>query len=161
MSDGKLNNGVNPYRQGRPSKLEDPEYVRLVASMFADGWLRSRMAAELGVSEWTITQWRKDARVRAQWRRLTEDRILRITSRIDKVIDHRLAGSEDVDTDTLLKIRKEYLGGAFRNEAEGSAIDSETINKTMDSLEDAGVADGLRKLLATLENQRAEVSEEE
>lgn len=144
---GELNNGNNPYRKGRPHGLDDPERVRLAAALFANGATREEMAEELGVSVWTITQWRKDPRVRTQVKRLTEDRILRITSRIDKVIEHRLMDADEIDNDTLIRIRKEFLGGAFRNEAEGGNVDDGTINKTMEALEDTNLAEGLRNLL--------------
>lgn len=156
MSDGKLNGGVNPYRGGRKSGLEDPERVRLAAAMYAEGWTRKAMAEELGVSEWTVTQWRKDPRVRAQVKKLTEDRILRITGRIDHIIAGRLQEAEDMDTELLLKIRKEFLGGAFRAQAEGAEADDTTINKTMAALEDTNLAQGLKDLLSSLETAKVE-----
>jgi hypothetical protein len=48
----------------------------------------------------------------------------------------------------LLKIRKEYLGGVLRLQAEGGKPDAETINEAMNQLEDdPEFATELRELL--------------
>lgn len=151
----------NPYRGGRPHGLNDPERVKLAAAMFAEGWTRKQMAEELGISEWTVTQWRKDTRIKVQVKKLTEDRILRITGRIDHIISGRLQEAENMDTELLLKIRKEFLGGAFRAQAEGAEIDDKTINGTMEALEDPDLAEGLRNLLGSLTKQAAEADTSE
>lgn len=133
---------------GRPNGLSDPERVKLAAALFMEGRTRAQMAAELGVSEWTITQWRKDPRIRAAVSKLVEDRVMRIVSKTDHIIEGRLQNAEDMDTDTLLKLRKEYLGGAFRVLHEGGKADDATVNEAMTSVEgDPQLVEGLRKLL--------------
>lgn len=143
-----LVNGNKPYRGGRPHGLDDPEKVKLAAAMFMEGATRADMAGEFGVSEWTITQWRKDPRVRAQVTKLVEDRVMRIVGRTDHIIEGRLQYAEDMDTELLLKIRKEFLGGAFRALHEGGKVDEATIYEAMGEVEaDPELLTGLRDLL--------------
>lgn len=120
---------------GRPSKLSDPEFVKLVAESFANGLSRSEMAELFNMSKGTITTWRRDPRVRAQTLKLIEDRVVRITSKVDAVIASRLEYADDIETETLIKIRKEYLGGALRTASEGKGADAETINEAMNEIE--------------------------
>lgn len=134
---------------GRPSGLADPERVKLAAAMFVEGATRADMAAELGVSPWTITQWRKDARVRAQVTKLVEDRVMRIVGKTDHIIEGRLQDAQDMDTELLLRIRKEFLGGAFRALHEGGKADEHTVYEAMGEVEaDPDLLEGLRTLLA-------------
>jgi hypothetical protein len=143
-----LDKPVASYRGGRPSGLNDPERVKLAAAMFVEGATRAEMAAELGVSEWTITQWRKDPRVRAQVAKLVEDRVMRIVGKTDHIIEGRLQNAEDMDTELLLRIRKEFLGGAFRALHEGGKVDEETIYEAMGEVEaDPELLTGLKELL--------------
>jgi predicted transcriptional regulator len=147
--------GFDPRRgtQGRPHGLNDPERVKLAAAMFVEGSTRADMAAELGVSEWTITQWRKDPRVRAQVTRLVEDRVQRIVGKTDHIIEGRLQNAEEMETELLLRIRKEFLGGAFRALHEGGQVDADTVHEAMDEVEaDPELLAGLRELL----NRRTE-----
>ena len=146
--DGTLNNGVKPYRGGRPHGMDDPERVKLAAAMFMEGATRADMAEEFGVSEWTITQWRKHPSVRAQVTKLVEDRVMRIVGRTDHIIEGRLQYAEDMDTELILKIRKEFLGGAFRALHEGGQVDESTIYEAMGEVEaDPDLMQGLRDLL--------------
>ena len=149
MTGGPFKKGNDPRRaEGRPSGLNDPEKVKLAASMYMEGKTRAEMAAELAVSEWTITQWRKDPRVRAQVTKLVEDRVQRIVGRTDHIIEARLQHAEDMDTELLLKIRKEFLGGAFRALHEGGKADEATIYEAMDEVEsDPELLAGLKELL--------------
>jgi transposase len=115
MSTGRFTAGdPRIAREGRPHGLSDPERVKLAAAMYVEGMTRAEMSEQLGVSEWTITQWRKDPRVRAQVTKLVEDRVQRIVGKTDHIIEGRLQNAAEMDTELLLRIRKEYLGGAFR-----------------------------------------------
>jgi hypothetical protein len=156
--DGRFKTGHDSRRRegGRPSGLNDPERVKLAAAMFMEGATRATMAEELGVSEWTITQWRKDPRVRAQVTKLVEDRVMRIVGRTDHIIDGRLQNAEDMDTELILKIRKEFLGGAFRALHEGGKVDEATIYEAQDAVQaDPELLAGLRELL----QRKAEAAE--
>jgi predicted transcriptional regulator len=145
-----------PYRGGRPSGLNDPERVKLAAAMFVEGSTRADMAAELGVSEWTITQWRKDPRVRAQVTKLVEDRVMRIVGKTDHIIEGRLQDAEKMETELLLRIRKEFLGGAFRALHEGGKVDENTVYEAMGEVEaDPELLDGLRELISRRQEAQA------
>jgi hypothetical protein len=141
--------GGSGMGRGRPHGLADPERLRLAAELFAAGATREEMSEALGISVWTVTQWRKDARVKAAVSRIAEDRVLRITSKIDSAIMGRLSHIEKLDIDTLLKIRKEFLGGVFRTLHEGGAVDDQMITDTAKGLEDMPEEDRakLRELL--------------
>ena len=142
-------NDERAYRGGRPHGLNDPERVKLAAAMFVEGATRADMAAELGCSEWTITQWRKDPRVRAQVAKLVEDRVMRIVGKTDHIIEGRLQDANNMDTELLLRIRKEFLGGAFRALHEGGKVDEATTYEAMEAVEgDPELLAGLRELLA-------------
>ena len=156
-SDGRFTTGDPRIRTGgRPSGLNDPERVKLAAAMFMEGMRRSEMAEQLGVSEWTITQWRKDPRVRAQVTKLVEDRVMRIVGRTDHIIDGRLQNAEDMDTELILKIRKEFLGGAFRALHEGGNVDEATIYEAQDAVQaDPELLAGLRELLERRQEAQA------
>ncbi len=146
---GPLKNGNPRHNGGRPSGLQDPERVKLAAAMFVEGATRADMAGELGVSEWTITQWRKDPRVRAQVTKLVEDRVMRIVGKTDHIIEGRLQNAEDMETDLILRIRKEFLGGAFRALHEGGSASEQTTYEAMDQVQaDPELLEGLRALLA-------------
>jgi predicted transcriptional regulator len=136
-------------RTGRPAKLNDPEIVKLAAAMYVEGTSREDMATQLGISKWTVSQWRKDPRVRAQVTKLVEDRVMRIVGKTDHIIEGRLQNAAEMDTELLLRIRKEFLGGAFRALHEGGKADEDTIYDAMGEVEgDPDLVEGLKELLA-------------
>lgn len=153
---GQFADGHRRMGGGRPHGLQDPERVKLAAAMFVEGMTRAQMSEELGVSEWTITQWRKDPRIRAQVTKLVEDRVMRIVGRTDHIIEGRLQNAEDMDTELLLKIRKEFLGGAFRALHEGGKVDTDTIYQAQDAVQaDPELLAGLRELLERQQEAQA------
>lgn len=92
------------------------------------------MCEELGVSDPdTITRWRRDPRVQALVGKLNADRVQQISRKIDSVIEGRLANVKKMDTNTLLRIRKEYGGSAV---ARTERSDDATILDAMDALEE-------------------------
>lgn len=101
--------------RGRPSKLDDPQELKQIAEAFANGCTRDDMCEMFGVSDpGTITRWRKDVRVKAEVRKIIDDRILRISSKTDFVIEGRLnQSSGEMSVDDLIKIRKEFGGSAL------------------------------------------------
>lgn len=113
--------------------------------MLANGDTNSEIAEAFSVSSWTITQWRKDARVRAGVARILEGRVQQVTSKIDSVIAGRLENADTMDTELLLKIRKEYLGGHLRELTTGDKADEGTINSTAEEFE--GLDEGQRAQL--------------
>jgi hypothetical protein len=96
----------------RPSLLDnEPELIDKIAEAYVDGKTNAEIAAliERGVHPKTITTYRRDPRVKKVIRALTEERWSRITRKIDSVLEERLRKAQNLDTETLLKIRKEIL----------------------------------------------------
>ena len=105
------------------------------------------MADLFGVKDLdTITRWRRDPRVRSIAMKLTQDRILQVTRKVDSKIAQILEDGNDLTVRELLDIRKEFLGGVFRDEAEGA--DERTLTDAQELLEeDPAFMDNLRELL--------------
>jgi hypothetical protein len=131
----------------RPNPLADPAYAKEVAEAFVGGLSRREMADIFGVKDLdTITRWRRDPRVKAHALRLIEDRILQVTRRVDAVISQRLEEADKMSVQELVLIRKEFLGGALRQQTEKA--DSETINEAQTWLEaNPEAADQLERIL--------------
>lgn len=127
--------GPDPRRGpgGRPSYLDDANNSLRVAEAFVSGMTRKAMAEEFQVNRNTITRWRRDPRVKAHVSKLTEDRILTITRKVDSEIERRLGHIGNMTVKEILEIRKEYLGGTFRQDVEG--VDDETTTQAMRLLE--------------------------
>lgn len=136
--------GPNPGHlggRGRPSPLNDPEWVDVFAHALAEGLTIKELAAEFNIGERTVKTYKKDQRVKNAALRHVEDRIIRITRRTDSKLDALLVSKEfnelaiDERILLLLKVRKETLGGVLRMQAETGKADAGTINDTMDALE--------------------------
>lgn len=137
--------GHDPRRatgRGRPSILNDPEQLDLVAKAMADGMTTKLLAETFNVTPRTIHGWKKDPRIKASALKYVEDRILAVTRKTDATLD-ALVRSEafgaltvEKQFDLLLKLRKEMLGGVLRMQAESGKVDAGDINSTMQALED-------------------------
>ncbi len=104
--------------------------------MFARGCSRTDMAETIGVTKTTITNWRRDPRVKEAVGKIVEDRVLRVTSKLDAILEERLLNeSASLPVETLLKMRKEFLGGAFRAVTQGGRFDEAMINGVSAELE--------------------------
>lgn len=132
----------------RPNPLADPAFAKEVAEAFVGGLSRREMADIFGVRDLdTITRWRRDPRVKAHALKLIEDRILQVTRRVDAVISQRLEEAENMSIQELVLIRKEFLGGALRQQTEKA--DSDTINEAQAWLEsNPEAADQLERILS-------------
>lgn len=133
----------------RPSKLNNPEFVKLFAADYVEGMSTRQLMDKYEVHRDTIYAWSRDPRVRAQASKLAEDRIHRVTRRVDRELERRLEDSDELDIKELLAIRKEFLGNSFKF-AEDKELSAEQINDTLTSLEndedfDAQVAEFLAK----------------
>lgn len=135
----------------RRSRLSDPNFAKAVAEAYIDGCTRQEMADLFGVSKDTITAWTRDTRVQAFSARMVQDRVTRITRKIDSVIEGRLQEAKDLDTETLLKIRKEYLDRSLKVDLKGGKDDPNTIEGAADLLESN--PDFAAGLIALLEKQ--------
>jgi len=132
---------------GRPHQLDDAAVAKAVAQAFVDGNSRQQMADMFSVSDLnTITRWRRDPRVKAHALKLIEDRVLEITRKVDSTIAARLQNTADLTTKELLEIRKEFLGGALRQQTEKS--DEHTISEAMEAIEqNPELVEQMRELL--------------
>jgi transposase len=89
----------------------DNEGVRKAfAQLYAKGdYDREQLAAEFNVAPDTISRWLHRPDVQALVGQFTQERANRITRRIDSILEGRLEHAEKMDTELLLKIRKELV----------------------------------------------------
>jgi hypothetical protein len=118
----------------RPHALADPDYVKEVAEAFANGCTREEMAETFSVTKATITRWRKDPRVKRQVHTILGERVQRVSSKVDSVIEARLQNAENLTIKELLDIRREFVGSNLRNKLDEA--DGDTINAAMAAVED-------------------------
>lgn len=129
----------------RPSLLDNEPYLaELIAELYLDGKTNQEIADALGrgVHKDTVTDYRRDPRVRKIIRRLSEEREALITRRVDRVILERLKNAEEIDTETLLKIRKEMM--PKRIEVSGEVSHADLVRELWEA------ADSNPELAATL-----------
>lgn len=128
--------------RGRPTILSDPDVVDLFAKGVTDGLTTKELADTFAISERIVRSYKNDPRVKAAALKFINERIVRITSRTDAKLDSILLSPKFNDLPLedqvalLLKVRKEYLGGILRMQAEGGKVDAETINEAMEELEE-------------------------
>lgn len=133
----------------RPNPLADPAFAQAVAEAFAAGVSRQDMCDMFNVEDPdTITRWRRDPRVKSRALKIIEDRVLQVTRKVDGVIAARLEEADGMTITELLSIRKEFLGGALRQQTEKA--DEDTINEAASFLEnDPHAAEMLEEMLRT------------
>jgi hypothetical protein len=128
-------NQPREYNGGRPGKLDDPDFCDKFSKALAEGTTIKDLAEMFFVTEKTVQRWKHDMRVKVLVRKYIEDRVYRVHRKVDGLIENRLNKPDNLDTETLLKIRKEFLGGVMRMETQGGADDAGTINEAMSQLE--------------------------
>lgn len=119
----------------RISKLANPEFAKAVAEAYINGMSRAEMAEIFGAHKDTITDWTRDPRVQAHAAHLAQERVLRITRKIDSEIEHRVEDADDMDTELLLKIRKEFLDRSLKIDLNNAKDDAGTMSDMIDALE--------------------------
>jgi transcriptional regulator with XRE-family HTH domain len=135
-------------RYGPRGYLDDPDQLRLFAECIAAGLSAKEIVELLHISTKSVARYRKDQRVIAACMKIIEARVVRITRRIDTEIERRLdEEAADIDTDTLLRIRKEYLGGQLRLQTQGSDPGADVINDAISQIEESPFAAELQELL--------------
>lgn len=146
---------------GRPSRLEDVTFLKRVAECFYDGLSRKAMCAELGVADAdTITRWRRDPRVKTIVGKLNEDRVMQISRKVDSIIEGRLAHAKELDTETLIKIRKEYGGSIVaRKETDEGATIAEAMAKLEENPHFAEELEDLIRGSAARETEKQEAED--
>lgn len=133
---------------GKLSKIANPEFAKAVAEAYIDGMSRKEMAEIFCVHVDTISLWTKDIRVQTHAAKMAQERVTRITRKIDKVIEGRLQDSEDMETETLLRIRKEFLDRSLKIDLAAGKDNPDTIRDATDLLEsNPDFAAGLAALL--------------
>lgn len=131
----------------RPTPLSDPDFAKSVAAAFVAGLTHPEIAEQFQISTDTVGRWRRDPRVKAHAMKMIEDRVLSVTRRIDRIIEGRLQHSEDMSIKDLVMLRKEFLGGALRQQTENA--DEATISEVMTALdENPNLGEELAALLA-------------
>lgn len=130
----------------RPTPLSDPEFAKTVAAAFVSGMTHKDIAAQFNIHPDTVTYWRRDPRVKAHAMKMIEDRVLAVTRRIDSIIEGRLQHAENMSIKDLVMLRKEFLGGALRQQTENA--DEQTISEVMTALDkNPDLADQLQALV--------------
>lgn len=89
--------------------MENEEDRKTFARLYADGQTREQIAQVFNVHLDTVTTWAHRADVQALISKYTEERANRVLRKVDKSIEGRLAQVDDMDVETLLKIRKEFV----------------------------------------------------
>jgi len=112
-----------------PSPIDRPGAVELLAQMYVDGLTHVEIAEEFNSTPRSVPNWLKRADVQARAAELGRARVNRVTRKIDSIIEARLEHTDKIDTETLLKIRKELSpqrievgrAGEFDKAAEAAA----------------------------------------
>lgn len=120
----------------RVSKLANPGFAKAVAEAYINGMSRSEMADMFDAHVDTITLWTQDPRVQAHAARMAQERVTRITRKIDTEIEGRLQDAHDMETELLLKVRKEFLDRALKIDLGNPKENPDTINETIAALEE-------------------------
>lgn len=129
----------------RPSALEDPDFAKEVAEAFANGCTREEMAEAFAVTKASITRWRKDPRVKRLVHTILGERVQRVSSKVDSIIEARLQHAENMTIKELLDIRKEFVGDNLRGKLDEA--DGDTINAAMKAVEDPGFSAALQAMM--------------
>lgn len=137
--------------RGAPSLIDNPVFAKTVSDLIANGLSRQAILDELtdgGIEvkdKDTITRWKRDPRIKALVGKLIDDRAMQISRKVDSVIEGRLSQAENLPTEVLLKIRKEYGGATVqRKEIADDAVTAAALN-TMEN--DPTFAEEFEKLL--------------
>jgi DNA-binding transcriptional regulator LsrR (DeoR family) len=113
----------------RIGEMENEESRKIVAQMYVEGADRQQIADIFNVHKDTITDWTARPDVQAIISALRRERANRITRKIDTIIEQRLEKASDMDTETLLKIRKDFGGSDVDEGGKGSV--GEAIGELM------------------------------
>jgi len=137
----------------RPSRLDNPEFLKAVAMAYVEGWTREQCAEEWGVgSLYTITTWFRDPRVQALAGTLAAERMLRIVRKTDSELERRLQTPGELDVDDIIRIRKEFAPKTAKAGEVGAT--PATTTSTQEALEDGSV--DMEELERIIEEAQAE-----
>lgn len=99
------------------SRIDDPGYAEQLAELAAQGFTHQQIADGLadGTHKDTVRGWLRHPKVQAHLSRLREERVNRVTRKIDQVIEGRLSDPDELrgmDMKDLVALRRELLGPA-------------------------------------------------
>jgi transcriptional regulator with XRE-family HTH domain len=135
--------------KGKVSLLNEPDFAYSVAQAYCVGMTQEEIANEFEVSRPTINGWLRDPRVTVHIGSLTKERITRITRKVDTEIENRLEEVDEMDTELLLKIRKEMLSKAMVDDKKDDAA------ANPDNIKDAiGVLENNPELMKLLNGEK-------
>lgn len=100
-----------------PSRIDNPEYAEAVAKLLSEGLTNADTAEALGDGTHpdTVKKWAKNPKIQAIRTRLTQERVNRVTAKLDSVIEGRLSDADAIkamDIKDLVALRRELLGPA-------------------------------------------------
>lgn len=95
---------------GRTWQLEKEGRVDEFAQAYAEGLNREQLAGMFGCSVESITNWSKRPEIQRRVSALNTERANRVLRAVDTALENRLRNVENLDIETLLKIRKEFAG---------------------------------------------------
>lgn len=131
---------------GRPSRLADPEFALKVAEALAEGLSRDQMCTLFDVKDpMTITRWKRDPRVKGHLTKIINERVQEVTRKVDSKIA-AILDRDDLTVQELILIRKEFLGGALRDQTQ--QVDDQTVQEAMRAAEDPDFQAKLADLFA-------------
>ena len=144
----------------KQSRIADPEFAQAVAEAYINGLSRTEMSDMFGVCKDTITAWTKDIRVQTHAAKMAQERVTRVTRRIDATIEGRLQEVAEMDTELLLKIRREFLDRALKIDLGAGKDNPDTIKEATDLIEsNPDFAAGLAALLGKSDPSDADEDE--
>ena len=137
---------------GRPSQLANPAFAQKVAELLAEGLSRQQVIERLekaGLAHvedpMTITRWKRDPRVKGHLTKIINERVQEVTRKVDSKIA-AILDRDDLTVQELILIRKEFLGGALRDQTQ--QVDDQTVQEAMRAAEDPEFQTKLAALFA-------------
>ena len=123
--------------QGRPSMLSNPAVLEAFCQAEAAAMTREQAIdyifenTDVEVRDLkTITAWRKDVRVKRRVADITRERAVRVARSVDTELERRMAKADEIPTDLLLKMRKEFVGDNLRSQMDEA--DERTVGEARD-----------------------------
>ena len=123
--------------QGRPSYLDNDAIFEIFCQAEASGMTREQ-ALDLILEETgtevkqvkTVSEWRKNPRVKRRVAEITRERAIKVAREIDTELERRMAEADKIPTEVLLKMRKEFVGDNLR--AKLDEADENTVGEMRD-----------------------------
>lgn len=120
---------------------------RILAELCAEGHDRAKIAAVMDVHPDTITVWRRRPDVQQQITKLIQDRVNRLTSRIDARLEGLLQDDNirRLDLKDLLAIRKELSPQIVKLDTDPDKVAEEVFAKLMGTNPEKAMAEAVEE----------------